>query len=168
MRGIISNFLSQYSWCLDRKIDIGNNKVNYVRKFLVTRNIDNQKDPPHPPCGRGDSVYFHATKKKKTKNKQTSYKGYYRPLQVCAGKAFDEKALKCLSTTNDVKLVATALQKMLNQRTLYPFEANNLWTFPVLIYFCPNILTKRKLFEMFSRCGSVLPNFHKLAMALKI
>jgi len=63
MRGIISNFLSQYSWCLDRKIDIGNNKVNYVRKFLVTRKIDNQKDPPPHPVGGGTVFTFMPQKK---------------------------------------------------------------------------------------------------------
>lgn len=106
-RGIFLNFLSQYSWLLSRKIDFGNNKVNYPEKFLSTR-----KDGKETPRGRGGgSVSFHGHNKKKTTNKQTNYKGYYRPLQVCAGKAFGEKALKCLSTADDVKLVAMALSK---------------------------------------------------------
>ena len=39
----ILNFSSKYFWILDRKIDIGNNKVNYLKKFLVTHKKDNKK-----------------------------------------------------------------------------------------------------------------------------
>jgi len=76
---------------LDRKIDIGNNKVNYVRKFLVTRKIDNQKGPPPPPCGRGDSVYFHATKKRRLKTNKQAIKVTIDPCRCVPGKPLTKK-----------------------------------------------------------------------------
>ena len=51
----ILNVSSQYFCILGRNIDIGNNKVYYLKKFLkflVTRKIDNKRDPhPHPVGG---------------------------------------------------------------------------------------------------------------------
>lgn len=54
----ILNVSSQYFCILGRNIDIGNKRVNYLKKFLVTRKIDNKRDPhPHPHPVGGEKVF---------------------------------------------------------------------------------------------------------------